>query len=165
MEVSHAEEGISADGGSSWSQWQLNLSTKYQQCLDKSTPYTLWRWLSVVAIALIYGIRVYYLEGFYIVTYGLGIYLLNQLLGFLSPQVDPESEGPTLPSKGTDEFKPFIRRLPEFKFWYVVLSCPLFVSHNIHILLFLLPEIIYTLDSWEVNKLCFHVSRASSRVA
>ncbi|KAI5075535.1 hypothetical protein GOP47_0009611 [Adiantum capillus-veneris] len=32
--------------------------------------------------------------------------------------VDPESEGPTLPSKGSDEFKPFIRRLPEFKFWY-----------------------------------------------
>ena len=55
--------------------------------------------------------------GFYIVTYALGIYNLNLLLGFLTPQVDPELEGPTLPSKGQDEFRPFVRRLPEFKFW------------------------------------------------
>ncbi|KAK4405274.1 protein RER1B [Sesamum angolense] len=44
--------------------------------------------------------------------------LLNHLLiGFLSPLVDPELEptdGPSLPTKGSDEFKPFIRRLPEF---------------------------------------------------
>jgi hypothetical protein len=37
--------------------------------------------------------------------------------------VDPELEaldaaGPALPTRGNDEFKPFIRRLPEFKFWY-----------------------------------------------
>jgi hypothetical protein len=52
------------------------------------------------------------------VTYGLSIYNLNLLLGFLSPQFDPESEGPTLPSSNADaEFKPFIRRLPEFKAW------------------------------------------------
>ncbi len=34
------------------------------------------------------------------------------------PQVDPETQGPTLPTKGNEEFKPFVRRLPEFKFWY-----------------------------------------------
>jgi hypothetical protein len=55
--------------------------------------------------------------GFYIITYALGIYNLNLLLGFLTPQVDPELEGPTLPSKREDEFRPFVRRLPEFKFW------------------------------------------------
>ncbi|GLJ28007.1 hypothetical protein SUGI_0549910 [Cryptomeria japonica] len=33
---------------------------------------------------------------------------------------DPEMEGPALPTKGSDEFKPFIRRLPEFKFWYSI---------------------------------------------
>lgn len=57
------------------------------------------------------------LQGFYIVTYALGIFNLNLLLGFLTPQVDPELEGPTLPSKSEDEFRPFVRRLPEFKFW------------------------------------------------
>ena len=57
------------------------------------------------------------LQGFYIVSYALGIYNLNLLLGFLTPQIDPEMEGPTLPDKGSDEIRPFVRRLPEFKFW------------------------------------------------
>ena len=73
-----------------------------------------------LVVALIYVIRVQLLAGFYIVTYGLGIYLLNLLIGFLSPQVDPEQEGPTLPTKTSDEFRPFVRRLPEFKFWYAL---------------------------------------------
>lgn len=34
-----------------------------------------------------------------------------------SPQVSPELDGPTLPSKSDEEFRPFVRRLPEFKFW------------------------------------------------
>ena len=38
------------------------------------------------------------LAGWYIITYGLGIYVLNLLIGFLSPQADPESEGPMLPT-------------------------------------------------------------------
>lgn len=119
MDAAYTEDASGGDGGSSsLLQLRSRLSSKFQHYLDKSTPHALWRWLGSVAVALIYCIRVYYLQGFYIVTYGLGIYLLNLLIGFLSPQVDPESEGPTLPSKGTDEFKPFIRRLPEFKFWY-----------------------------------------------
>merc|ERR1712054_483907 len=72
------------------------------------------------AIMLIYCLRVYLINGWYIITYGLGIYILNLLIGFLSPQTDPELEGPTLPTSKDDEFRPFIRRLPEFKFWYSV---------------------------------------------
>ena len=41
---------------------------------------------------------------------------------FLSPQIDPEEEeeiNSELPLGETnDEKKPFIRKLPEFKFWY-----------------------------------------------
>ncbi|CAM8885944.1 unnamed protein product [Rhodiola kirilowii] len=29
-------------------------------------------------------------------------------------------EGPGLPTKESDEFRPFVRRLPEFKFWYAL---------------------------------------------
>jgi len=100
--------------------WRDNLGRKLQHFLDKSTPHPVARWIASFVVAAIYCLRAYYIEGFYIVTYGLGIYLLNLLIGFLSPQVDPESEGPGLPSKETDEFKPFIRRLPEFKFWYAL---------------------------------------------
>ena len=94
------------------------LARKFQYYLDKSTPHAGMRWVGTLVMAAIYCLRAYYVKGFYIVTYGLGIYLLNLLIGFLSPQVDPEGEGPALPTKGSDEFKPFIRRLPEFKFWY-----------------------------------------------
>merc|ERR1712190_542001 len=37
-------------------------------------------------------------------------------IGFLSPAVDPDTEGLTLPTRN-EEFRPFSRKLPEFKFW------------------------------------------------
>ncbi|KAJ3700712.1 hypothetical protein LUZ61_004417 [Rhynchospora tenuis] len=112
-----------AGPASAIAQWRTDFSRKFQFYLDKSTPHITGRWLGTLSIALIYALRVYFVQGFYIVTYGLGIYLLNLLIGFLSPMVDPElevSDGPTLPTKGSDEFRPFIRRLPEFKFWYAI---------------------------------------------
>lgn len=120
MDSAYAEDVGGAVGGvsSPFLQWRAEFSRKFQHYLDKSTPHTTWRWVGSLFVAVIYCLRVYFVQGFYIVTYGLGIYLLNLLIGFLSPQVDPETDGPTLPSKGSDEFKPFIRRLPEFKFWY-----------------------------------------------
>ena len=101
-----------------------SLSTQFQLLLDKSTPHTAPRWIALAVCFLLYGIRVYYLQGFYIVTYGLGIFLLNLLIGFLSP-LDEDAlsagevgDGPLLPLNDSDsEFKPFMRRLPEFKFW------------------------------------------------
>ncbi|OIV89165.1 hypothetical protein TanjilG_25817 [Lupinus angustifolius] len=106
------------------SRWKFEVSRHYQHLLDKTTPFVLYRWIGFMVIALIYVIRVYFMEGFYVVTYGLGIYILNLLIGFLSPQVHPEalelSEGPTLPITGSDEFRPFVRRLPEFQFWYSI---------------------------------------------
>lgn len=112
--------GDDASGTSSSpaSKWRDQMARRFQYYLDKSTPHAGMRWVGTLVMAAIYCLRAYYVKGFYIVTYGLGIYLLNLLIGFLSPQVDPETEGPALPTKGSDEFKPFIRRLPEFKFWY-----------------------------------------------
>lgn len=101
-------------------QWRNDFSRAFQYYLDRSTPHTLERWLGTLAAAAIYVLRVYYVRGFYIVSYGLGIYILNLLIGFMSPKVDPELEvldGASLPTKDSDEFKPFVRRLPEFKFW------------------------------------------------
>uniref|UniRef100_A0A7S0ITX5 Protein RER1 n=1 Tax=Calcidiscus leptoporus TaxID=127549 RepID=A0A7S0ITX5_9EUKA len=97
---------------------QSALGRKWQHWLDLSAPHTGARWALSAFIVLIYCIRVYLINGWYIITYGLGIYVLNLLIGFLSPQVDPETEGPILPTSKDDDFRPFIRRLPEFKFWY-----------------------------------------------
>ncbi|KAH1057923.1 hypothetical protein J1N35_035988 [Gossypium stocksii] len=103
--------------------WKSDFSRTFQYFLDRSTPHLMERWLGSLAIAAVYVLRVYLLQGFYIVSYGIGIYILNLLIGFLSPKVDPELEhldGASLPTKGSDEFRPFIRRLPEFKFWYSI---------------------------------------------
>ncbi len=32
-------------------------------------------------------------------------------------QIDPDTEGPLLPRAGSEEFRPFSGRVPEFKFW------------------------------------------------
>lgn len=90
-----------------------------QVYLDKATPHLTGRWFGWGVALLLYAIRVLYLKGFYIITYGLGIYNLNLLLGFMSPQMDPDQteDGPDLPTKESQEFKPFVRKLPEFKFW------------------------------------------------
>lgn len=100
-----------------------DFATAFQYYLDRSTPHPVQRWLGTIAGAMIYMLRIYYIQGFYVVSYGLGIYILNLLIGFLSPKVDPEVEaldGASLPTRGSDEFKPFVRRLPEFKFWYSI---------------------------------------------
>ena len=94
------------------------LGRKFQHYLDKSTIHTKSRWIGFVCLLLIYMIRTYLLQGWFIVTYGLGIYLLNLFIGFLSPLEDPDMRGPTLPSSSSEEFRPFSRRVPEFKFWY-----------------------------------------------
>ncbi|XP_038704600.1 protein RER1A-like [Tripterygium wilfordii] len=111
------------DNAAPFANWRSDFSMLFQHYLDKSTPHPLQRWLGTLAVAMIYVLRVYYVQGFYVVSYGLGIYVLNLLIGFLSPRVDPELEaldGASLPTRGSDDFKPFIRRLPEFKFWYSI---------------------------------------------
>ncbi|XP_073004377.1 protein RER1A-like isoform X1 [Typha latifolia] len=119
------------------SSWISPLTQRYQHLLDKATPHVLRRWLGFAAVAIIYAIRVWFAEGFYIVSYALGIYVLNIFIAFLSPQVDPEIHdaldadgGAVLPTRSSDEFRPFVRRLPEFKFWYSITKafCIAFVA-------------------------------------
>ncbi|KAF1792241.1 Retrieval of early ER protein Rer1 [Phytophthora cactorum] len=96
----------------------VSIKRKWQYLLDKSTIHVYGRWGVALGLLLLYLVRVFYLNAFHIVTYGLGIYLLNLFIGFLSPQMDTESDGPLLPHKQSEEFRPFTRRVPEFQFWY-----------------------------------------------
>ncbi|KAJ3586146.1 hypothetical protein NHX12_012547 [Muraenolepis orangiensis] len=118
------------------------LGQIYQSWLDKSTPFYIGRWAGTLLLTAVYMIRVYILQGWYIVTYALGIYHLNLFIAFLSPKVDPsmldEDEGPSLPTKQNEEFRPFIRRLPEFKFWHsatkgivIAMICTFFEAFNV----------------------------------
>lgn len=82
-------------------------SRKWQYLLDKSSPHILPRWIAFTVVFSIYFVRVWLVNGWFIVTYGLGIYLLNQFIGFLSPQFDPEESDAdiSLPTRETEEFR------------------------------------------------------------
>lgn len=105
---------------------------QYQQTLDRWTPHVLQRWLATFCLLALFMLRIVLSQGWYIVCYGLAIYLLNLLLAFLQPKFDPSLEDdlladeieeggdqsvPVLPSQRDDEFRPFVRRLPEWQFW------------------------------------------------
>lgn len=110
-----------------------------QAFADRVTPYTYRRWAATGVLLLLFLARIFWLHGWYIVTYALGIYVLNLFIHFLTPKSDPESgalrcarfavlvltccptaDGPVLPQVGDDEFRPFERKLPEYRFWFSV---------------------------------------------
>jgi len=108
------------------------IKRQYQQLLDRVTPHILYRWVGTTVTIAIFELRILYAQGWYIVCYAHAIYLLNLLLAFLQPKFDPslqddlmadeleggEGDEPSpLPSARDDEFRPFVRRLPEWQFW------------------------------------------------
>ncbi|KAJ2987305.1 hypothetical protein NUW54_g9463 [Trametes sanguinea] len=100
--------------------------------LDRVTPFVLYRWLGTAGLLALFALRIVFAQGWYIVAYAHAIYLLNLLLAFLQPKFDPsvqddiladdmeeggEGAASPLPSQRDDEFRPFVRRLPEWQFW------------------------------------------------
>lgn len=140
------EEELIGSGGSKskLSQIYTKLSQRYQGLVDRTVPWQKARWVYTFLLIAGFLARVIIAQGWYIVTYALGIYHLNLFISFLTPKIDPamdfdaEENGPELPTRANEEFRPFIRRLPEFKFWYSVtkstvigLICTFFDCFNI----------------------------------
>lgn len=113
-----------------------SLRQRWQLFLDAVTPHIAARWSFSITMLIIFLLRVVLSHKWYVICYALGIYYLNLFLAFISPRIDPAFQasgldefgddefgqdssdtGPMLPTRANDEFKPFIRRLPEFKFW------------------------------------------------
>eukprot|EP01061_Rhynchopus_euleeides_P019163 TRINITY_DN3153_c0_g4_i1.p1 TRINITY_DN3153_c0_g4~~TRINITY_DN3153_c0_g4_i1.p1 ORF type:complete len:189 (+),score=68.80 TRINITY_DN3153_c0_g4_i1:105-671(+) len=96
------------------------LKVVMQKLDDRLVPHAAVRYV-VLAIAIaLYWLRIWNVGGFYVVTYALGIYFLKLLMLFVQPLVDPEAEddfGPTLPNDASDEHKPFVRKMPEYRVW------------------------------------------------
>ncbi|CAH1121724.1 unnamed protein product [Ceutorhynchus assimilis] len=140
------EDELLGSGGSKskLSQICTGISQRYQGFLDKTVPWQKVRWVYTILLLLGFATRIIIAQGWYIVTYALGIYHLNLFIAFLTPKIDPamdfdaDENGPELPTRANEEFRPFIRRLPEFKFWYSVtkstvigLICTFFDCFNI----------------------------------
>ncbi|TIB71127.1 retention in the endoplasmic reticulum [Wallemia mellicola] len=114
------------------------VKIRIQRYLDLITPFTVYRWLSTTFLLFVFCLRIVLSHGVLLYSY------LNLFLAFLTPKFDPSVEedeemdnleggndesntyggggGYGLGSGGLldkdEEFRPFIRRLPEFKFWY-----------------------------------------------
>jgi hypothetical protein len=121
---------------------------RLQRLLDRAAPHTFYRWLGLGALMAVFILRMFMVHGFYIVTYVLLIFILNQFILFLQPKdrasllaaarpgasaeaIDAAAAAPTLPNFDAEEFRPFVRRLPEFHFWYsstVATTVSLFVT-------------------------------------
>ncbi|KAL0248081.1 hypothetical protein GEMRC1_003318 [Eukaryota sp. GEM-RC1] len=102
---------------------QLNSQSQIQRLkvvIDQTAPFVKIRWLVFVFFLLLFSTRVVVKDGFYIIAYACGIFLLLTLVTFLTPKSGlPSETNAELPIHQTDddEFRPFIRKLPEFKAW------------------------------------------------
>ncbi|KCV73253.1 hypothetical protein H696_00794 [Fonticula alba] len=136
-----AASGAASNSGllATFSKHYANATFMYRYYLDRLAPYLAIRWSITGTLFVLFALRVVLSQGFYIIAYALGIYMLNMFLSFLTPAIDPELDGadgaddPGLPTAGPilgsssgppgpdsqtpGEFRPFIRRLPEYSFW------------------------------------------------
>ena len=89
--------------------------------MDKTIVHTKFRWASFIMFLILFFVRIISIQGFFVVTYALSIFLLNLFLRFITPiKADLEDEDcdtPVLPIREKDEYKPMLRKLGEFKFW------------------------------------------------
>ncbi|CAA6673239.1 unnamed protein product [Spirodela intermedia] len=88
--------------------WGSDVSRVFQYYLDRSTPHTPGRWLGTLAIAMVYTLR------------STCYRLLHRYLRSRDLPYQPANRRAFVTYRGSDEFKPFMRRLPEFKFWYAI---------------------------------------------
>ncbi|WUR04031.1 protein RER1 (RER1) [Vairimorpha necatrix] len=105
----------------------MDLTVLTQIYLDQLAPLPSIRWGITGLLLLIYLLRIYFKESFYLLTYVLGIYLIHGTILFLTPKgeniADPfenydQDEGDTFESELIDnQFKPITRNLPEFDYW------------------------------------------------
>lgn len=116
-------DDISIEDQTVFSKYLKTIEVTHQKLLDRITPYVSYRWIGTCMLIVLFLCRILFSQGWYIICYGFGIFLLNLFLAFLQPKFDPsaekESEAEAVEAGDmTNEFRPFIRRLSEFKFWY-----------------------------------------------
>jgi hypothetical protein len=105
-----------------------------QYILDRLVNHVIIRWAIFVVLMLAYYVRVFVIyKGYYVVTYCLAVSTLSLVIRFITPE-DPDEVSDVLgemilpgissaaphstPSSVVDdEFRPFMRSLPEFQFW------------------------------------------------
>lgn len=102
----------------------MKIANLIQIYLDRIVPYKKERWMFFALLFLTFILKILITQRFFLITYCLSIYLLHSLIEFLTPKEEniPDpfenfDEDVYIPTSTDDEFRPLIRRLPEFDFW------------------------------------------------
>jgi hypothetical protein len=97
---------------------QTELSMRIESLFLKSKPYVLYRWVFFSVLAIVLLLRIFLGHRFYTIGYIAGLYFVNCAVLFISPKLDPDLHGKdVLPTAGDGDYRPFVRKLPEFVFW------------------------------------------------
>jgi hypothetical protein len=109
---------MSGANSNSFGSLKLRVKQHYQRFEDMTVPHRSLRWAFLFMALLIFFARIIYLEGFYVVTYGMCIHLLYLTMLMITPLSDPdEVDEAHLPTSSADEFKPFVPKVQEFVVW------------------------------------------------
>lgn len=102
----------------------MNMDTLGQYITDHLSPLVYPRWIFTAFMVLMYIRRIIKINSHSVLTYFTGIYLLHAGILFLTPKdenipdpfenVEEESYNPR---NIDNDFRPYVRRLPEFDFW------------------------------------------------
>ncbi|TNV75560.1 hypothetical protein FGO68_gene12562 [Halteria grandinella] len=108
---------------------QFLLKRKYRLFIDKVAIYPTERWIGFLVLASLYAVRIYFKEGYSVITYLLGLFFLNQVMLYLAPLEDPDDlefggeDGESiLPMREQDEYKGFQRKLQELELWKLLMQ-------------------------------------------
>ena len=98
---------------------KVEYSMRIETMLMKLKPYVLYRWIFYSAVTFLFCFKMLHSHKFYAVGYMAGLFTLQCVVLFLSPKLDPELYGKdVLPTTADDgDYKPFVRKLPEFVLW------------------------------------------------
>jgi hypothetical protein len=105
-----------------------------QYILDRLVNHVIIRWSIYSVLMTVYYLRVFFIQkGYYLATYFLAVSTVSLLVRFITPEdpdevsdilgemilpgISPAAPHSTPSSIVDDEFRPFMRSLPEFQFW------------------------------------------------
>lgn len=115
----------------------MDTNHHLQYITDKLVPHVYPRWAIKALLTLLYSVRVVSSMSHAFITYCLGIYLLHSFILFVTPKdeniPDPFEniqEEIYNPKNIDNEFRPYVRKMPEFNFWMVntlIIGCSFFL--------------------------------------
>lgn len=98
-----------------------------QLMTDKLSPRPTLRWGLTGTLVLLYICRITRIKSHAVVTYCAAVYLLHAFILFATPKdqnipdpFDTANDDEYNPSNIDNDFRPYVRRLPEYSFWVFV---------------------------------------------